>query len=261
MSGTRVGDDPHFIAISVGRIAVNGRVIDGTQRDYGDRVAEAGGVPFQLIGRPGSSTVLSRADGLLFTGGGDVEPARYGAVQAPESAGIDIDRDRAEVDLVAEATAAGVPVLAICRGIQIVNVARGGTLVQHLPAVTVQPHLVIDRPHDLVHAVRIDPDSELRDIVGADELWVNSLHHQAVDAVGDGLRAVAWAEDGTIEAIEDRRSRILGVQWHPEQLPDQAQQRRLFSWLISQSQPSQSQPRQSQLGQSQSRLTPRQQAG
>jgi putative glutamine amidotransferase len=245
MNGSFAGDEARFIAISVGRIAANGRVVDGTQRDYGDRIAEAGGVPFQLIGRPGSSAMLSRADGLLFTGGGDVEPARYGAVQDPESGGIDVDRDRAEVELVAEATEVGIPVLAICRGIQIVNVARGGTLVQHLPTVTIEPHLVIDRPYELVHAVRIDPDSELRHILGADELWVNSLHHQAVDVVGDGLRAVAWAEDGTIEAVEDQRSRIIGVQWHPEQISDQAQQRRLFSWLVVQSQ---------------RRLTPEQQA-
>jgi len=219
VSGPFTVDEPRCIAISAGRIvAANGRVIDGTQRDYGDRVAEAGGLPFLLTGRPGSSAMLSRADGLLFTGG------------------IDVDRDRAEFELVAEAGATGIPVLAVCRGIQIVNVARGGTLVQHLPAVTTEPHLVIDRPNDLVHAIRVDPDSELRHILGADELRVNSLHHQAVDQVGDDLRAVAWAEDGTIEAVEDRRSRIIGVQWHPEQLSDRAQQRRLFSWLVDQSQ-------------------------
>lgn len=235
MSGPFSGDEARFIAISAGRIAANGRVIDGTQRDYGDRVAEAGGVPFLLIGRSGSSDMLSRADGLLFTGGGDVEPARYGAAQSPETGGVDIDRDRAEVELVAEAAATGIPVLAVCRGIQIVNVARGGTLIQDLPEVTTQPHLVIDRPHDLVHAIRVDPDSELRLILGADEVRVNSLHHQAVDTVGEDLRAVAWAEDGTVEAVEDRRSRIIGVQWHPEQLADQAQQRRLFSWLVDQS--------------------------
>jgi putative glutamine amidotransferase len=235
MNGQFSGEEPRFIAISTGRIAANGRVIDGTQRDYGDRVVEAGGVPFLLIGRSGSSALLPRADGLLFTGGGDVEPARYGAAQSPETAGVDVDRDRAEVELVAEAEASGIPVLAVCRGIQIVNVARGGTLIQHLPEVTTQPHLVIDRPHDLVHAVRVDPDSELRHILGADEVRVNSLHHQAVDRVGEDLRAVAWAEDGTIEAVEDRRSRIIGVQWHPEQLADRAQQRRLFSWLVDQS--------------------------
>jgi putative glutamine amidotransferase len=235
MNGQFSGEEPRFIAISTGRIAANGRVIDGTQRDYGDRVVEAGGVPFLLIGRSGSSALLSRADGLLFTGGGDVEPARYGAAQSPETAGVDVERDRAEVELVAEAEATGIPVLAVCRGIQIVNVARGGTLIQDLPEVTTEPHLVIDRPHDLVHAVRVDPDSELRHILGADEVRVNSLHHQAVDTVGDDLRAVAWAEDGTIEAVEDRRSRIIAVQWHPEQLADRAQQRRLFSWLVDQS--------------------------
>jgi putative glutamine amidotransferase len=235
MNGQFSGEEPRFIAISTGRIAANGRVIDGTQRNYGDRVVEAGGVPFLLIGRSGSSALLSRADGLLFTGGGDVEPARYGAAQSPETAGVDVERDRAEVELVAEAEATGIPVLAVCRGIQIVNVARGGTLIQHLPEVTTEPHLVIDRPNDLVHSVRVDPDSELRHILGADEVRVNSLHHQAVDTVGDDLRAVAWAEDGTIEAVEDRRSRIIGVQWHPEQLADRAQQRRLFSWLVDQS--------------------------
>jgi putative glutamine amidotransferase len=236
MSDQFPGDAFRCIAISAGRIAANGRVIDGTQRNYGDRVAEAGGLPFLLIGRLGSSAMVSRADGLLFTGGGDVEPARYGAVDVPESGGIDVERDRAEVELVAQAEATGIPVLAVCRGIQIVNVARGGTLVQHLPAMTTEPHLVLDRPNDLVHAIHVDPDSELRHILGADEVWVNSLHHQAVDTVGDDLRAVAWAEDGTIEAVEDRRSRIIGVQWHPEQLADQAQQRRLFSWLVDQSQ-------------------------
>jgi putative glutamine amidotransferase len=235
MNGQFSGEEPRFIAISTGRIAANGRAIDGTQRDYGDRVVEAGGVPFLLIGRSGSSALLSRADGLLFTGGGDVEPARYGVAQSSETGGVDVERDRAEVELVAEAEATGIPVLAVCRGIQIVNVARGGTLIQHLPEVTTEPHLVIDRPHDLVHAVRVDPDSELRLILGADEVRVNSLHHQAVDRVGEDLRAVAWAEDGTIEAVEDRRSRIIGVQWHPEQLADRAQQRRLFSWLVDQS--------------------------
>ena len=146
MSGPFSGDEARFIAISAGRIPANGRVIDGTQRDYGDRVAEAGGVPFLLIGRSRSSAMLSRADGLLFTGGGDVEPARYGAIGSPESGGIDVDRDRAEVELVAEATVTGIPVLAVCRGIQIVNVDRGGTLIQHLPTVTTEPHLVM-RPY------------------------------------------------------------------------------------------------------------------
>ena len=229
-------DKTRYIAVSVGRIAAaNGRMIDGTQRDYGDRIAEAGGIPFLLTARPSSSRLLGRADGLVLTGGGDIEPGRYGAEQSPESGGIDTERDEAEVGLVAEAEALGLPVLAICRGIQLLNVARGGTLVQHLPEVTTEPHLVVERRLELVHAVRIAPDSDLRRILGVDELGVNSLHHQAVDRVGDGLQPVAWAEDGTIEALEDRRHRIVAVQWHPEQLPDQVHQMRLFSWLLEQS--------------------------
>jgi putative glutamine amidotransferase len=234
VSDASSGETP-FIGISVGRIeAVNGRIVDGTQRDYADRVADAGGIPFQILGRPGSTALVSRADGILFTGGGDMDPAQYGAEPAPETAGTDTVRDRAEIALVAEAETAGLPILAVCRGIQLLNVARGGTLVQNLPDITDEPHLVIDRRCELVHNVRIDPDSELRRILGVDELGVNTLHHQAVEKVGEGLRPVAWADDGTIEALEDERHRIIAVQWHPEQLPDQPEQVRLFSWLIEQ---------------------------
>ena len=118
--------EPRFIGISVGRIeAVNGRIVDGTQRDYADRVADAGGIPFQILGRPGSTTLVSRADGILFTGGGDMDPAQYGAEPAPETAGTDTVRDQAEIALLAEAETAGLPILAVCRGIQLLNVARG----------------------------------------------------------------------------------------------------------------------------------------
>ncbi len=244
MSDTFSDDKCRYIAVSVGRIAAaNGRIIDGTQRDYGDRIADAGGIPFLVTARPSSVRLLARADGLVLTGGGDLEPGRYGAEQSPDSGGIDNERDEAEVGLVSEAEALGLPVLAICRGIQLLNVARGGTLVQNLPDVTTEPHLVVERRQELVHAVHIAPDSELRRILGVDELGVNSLHHQAVDSVGDGLRPVAWAEDGTIEALEDRQHRIIAVQWHPEQLPDHVHQVRLFSWLLEQSERRLAQPR------------------
>jgi len=225
-----------LIGISVGRIAVNDRLVDGTQRDYGDRIAEAGGYPLQVLGRPGLpvADLVSQLDGIVLPGGGDVAPELYGAEPAAESGGVDIERDRAEIALLAAATAAGLPILAVCRGIQLLNVARGGTLIQHLPAVTSEPHLVVERRSELVHNVHIDPDSELRKIVGVDDLGVNTLHHQAVDRVGDGLRAVAWAEDGIIEGLEDRDRRIVAVQWHPEQLPDHPQEMELFAWLVEQ---------------------------
>jgi gamma-glutamyl-gamma-aminobutyrate hydrolase PuuD len=222
------------IGVSVGRIPFNGRVIDGTQRDYGDCIVTAGGVPLLLPARPGLpiDEILSHFDGLVFTGGGDVDPERYGAVPAPESGGIDADRDEAEIVLLERAVAIGMPILAVCRGIQVLNVARGGSLVQHLPNVTSEPHLVIDRRSEEVHTVRIDPRSELSRIVGVDELGVNTLHHQAVDRVGAGLKAVAWAEDGTIEALEDDTHQLIAVQWHPEQLPQIFEQVRLFDWLL-----------------------------
>lgn len=226
--------DAPVIGISVGRIPVGERVVDGTQRDYADRVTDAGGVPVLLPVQPAGSLapVLAVLDGLLLTGGGDVEPARYGAPQAPESGGIDADRDAAEAYLLEEAARRGIPVLAVCRGIQMLNVARGGTLVQHLPTVTPEPHLVIERRTEAVHSVRIDADSALSRIVGKDRVETNSLHHQAVDRLGRQLAAVAWADDGTVEAVEDPDRQIVAIQWHPEQMPDRPEQMRLFRWLI-----------------------------
>jgi putative glutamine amidotransferase len=231
----QVGHRP-LIGVSVGHIEANGRTIDGTQREYGDRVGDAGGMPVELPARPGSPAreLLSRLDGLLFTGGGDVSPARYGATPVSQVAGVDDERDSSEVALVVEALAMGLPVLAVCRGVQILNVALGGTLVQHLPDVTSQPHLVVDHKREPVHTVRLEPDSLLGRIIGTPSLGVNSLHHQAVDQVGTGLRPVGWAEDGIIEALEHDSGRAIGVQWHPELLPDIAEHRRLFAWLVDQ---------------------------
>ncbi len=233
-TATKVSGDAPVIGISTGRIAVAARVIDGTQREYADRISDAGGVAILLPVQPTGSldSVLSLVDGLLLTGGGDVEPQRYGAEPAPESAGIDPDRDGVEAFLVVEAQRRGIPVLAVCRGIQILNVARGGSLVQHLPSVTPEPHLVLERRTEAVHTIRIDPESRLSRIVGRDRVETNSLHHQAVDRLGRQLSPVAWAEDGTVEAVEDRQSQIVGVQWHPEQMPDRPEQMRLFAWLV-----------------------------
>jgi putative glutamine amidotransferase len=231
-----VPTDAPIIGISAGRIPVAGRVIDGTQREYGDRISDAGGVPVLLPVQPTDplASVLTVLDGLLFTGGGDVDPHRYGAEPAPESGGIDPERDHAEAFLLKQAANQGIPVLAVCRGLQILNVSRGGSLVQHLPRVTVEPHLVIERRTEAVHSVRVDTASMLGRIVGKDRLETNSLHHQAIDRAGDGLVVVAWADDGTVEAVEDRDNVILAVQWHPEQMPDRPEQVSLFTWLVEQ---------------------------
>jgi putative glutamine amidotransferase len=229
-----VPSDAPIIGISAGRIPVAGRVIDGTQREYADRISDAGGVPVLLPVQPTGPlpAVLAVLDGLLFTGGGDVDPHRYGADPSPASGGIDPDRDRTEAFLLDEAAHRGLPVLAVCRGAQILNVSRGGSLVQHLPEVTAEPHLVIEHRTEAVHSVKVATGSRLGRIVGSDRLETNSLHHQAVDRVGDQLVSVAWAEDGTVEAIEDTEGPVVGVQWHPEQMPDRPEQMLLFAWLV-----------------------------
>ena len=226
---------PPVIGLATGRIAMGERVIDGTQQEYAQRITEAGGAAVLLPVQPTGSlaSILARVDGLLFTGGGDVDPHRYGAEPSVESGGIDPDRDGAEAFLLEEAARLGIPVLAVCRGIQILNVARGGSLVQHLPSVSPEPHLVIERRTQAVHSVRVDPDSWLCRMAGKDRLETNSLHHQAVDRLGRELTAVAWADDGTVEAVEDRKRQMVAVQWHPEQMPDRPEQMRLFAWLVA----------------------------
>jgi putative glutamine amidotransferase len=214
---------------------IDGRPVEQINRVYVDAVVRAGGVPFVLpaLDAADADLALLALDGLLLSGGGDVDPARYGAAPVPEVYGVDPGRDAFETALVLAAARAGLPVLGICRGAQVLNVALGGSLHQHVPAVTGQNHSVKDRPYEPVHAVRVTPGSLLAGVVGGTDIAVNSLHHQAVDRVGAGLRAVAWAEDGCVEAIEsDGLGRFLGVQWHPELLAGHDAHERLFLWLV-----------------------------
>jgi putative glutamine amidotransferase len=128
----------------------------------------------------------------------------------------------------------GLPILGICRGAQALNVARGGTLHQHLPAVTDDSihHRQTAPGWEETHAVRVQPGSRLAEVLGTDEPWVNSFHHQAVDRLGSGLRAVAWAPDGTVEGIEDEERFVVGVQWHAETL-DSEPHPHLFAALVA----------------------------
>jgi putative glutamine amidotransferase len=164
----------------------------------------------------GVEETLDALDGLLFSGGSDLDPETYGAEAHPETAGVRPDRDRAELALLEAALARDMPVLAVCRGFQVLNVARGGDLVQHLPDV------VGDAKHREVvgafseHPVRIDDGSRLGGALGG-RAPVKSHHHQGVGRVGSGLREVAWADDGTVEGLEDPERRFaVGVLWHPE---------------------------------------------
>lgn len=212
---------------------------------YTEQVAAAGGVPVLLPPLPGSETAVPRLDGLILTGGGDIDPAEYGAQPHPRTARVSPERDRSEFALLAAALAAGLPVLGICRGLQVLNVFLGGTLHQHLadlPGSAQAGHSL--RPGTFgSHRVRIAPGSRLAGILGADgdgsrEFTVPTAHHQAIDRLGDGLIAAAWATDGMIEAVELTRPAdrgtgqhpfVIAVQWHPEAGGDP----RLFQALIA----------------------------
>jgi putative glutamine amidotransferase len=188
-------------------------------RRYADRVSAAGGIPVLLPPVPDVAEALSQLDGLMLSGGGDIDPARYGAAPAPETGSVREERDAAEFALLAAALSLRLPVLGVCRGMQVINVARGGSLHQHLPAVVGHDgHAPVPGAFGS-HAVRATPGGRLAGILGRDRADVPTHHHQAVDRLGQGLTAVAWTEDGTIEGFELDPAEspfVLGVQWHPE---------------------------------------------
>ena len=167
-----------------------------------------------------AADLLDRVDGLLLTGGGDVAPQEYAAQQRPQTSGINARRDAVEIELVRLACRRGLPILAVCRGIQLLNVALGGTLIQDLPTGDPprQGHMALQSWNGAAHQVLVEPGTLLHRLLGP-EVSVNSLHHQAVETVAPGLRVAARAPDGVIEAVEDGGTRfVVGLQWHPEML-------------------------------------------
>jgi putative glutamine amidotransferase len=190
--------------------------------DYLESVRRAGGEPVELSNDDDPPLVLKRLDGVLLTGGLDVDPSLYGEAPHPTTE-IAPERDRFEVPLAREAVKRGVPLLAICRGVQVLNVAEGGTLVQDIPSErrTDLNHSVTEPKTDHTHAVAIARGSRLADALGGAAVGetcpVNSRHHQAVGAVAPGFVVSATSPDGIVEAIERPGAAFcVGVQWHPE---------------------------------------------
>ncbi|MHB1503562.1 MAG: gamma-glutamyl-gamma-aminobutyrate hydrolase family protein [Acidimicrobiales bacterium] len=188
---------------------------------YVRAVRGAGGVPVVLPPVPGSADELTRRlDGVLLSGGPDVDPALYGEPAHPETGRPRHERDLFEIELLDAAGRHDVPVLAICRGIQVLNVARGGTLYQHLPDVVGHDRHSPVRDGYGVHEVGIISGSLLSGFIGSNRVEVPTHHHQAIDRVGSGLVVSARADDGTIEAVEavdePPGGFLVGVQWHPE---------------------------------------------
>ncbi len=234
-----------WIAAKVGGFPDNfaGIGIDLHVASYPDCVALAGGLPVELTRSADIDAVVSRMDGIVLTGGADLDPTGYGADFHPETIGVEPERDRFEIAVFEAALRHRVPVLAVCRGLQVVNVARGGTLVQHLePGVdgVTLTHAAWNQPaHALVHPVETANGSVAATIYGPTTM-VNSLHHQAAGLLGAGLVATAWSPDGVVECLELAGFDVFAVQWHPELVT--AQPDPSFAWLVNCASARRSQP-------------------
>lgn len=234
-----------LIAIVAARLA-SGRVRGwrrsgfGVPEPYVAAIRRAGGRALLVPPGDGLSAdeLLTGFDGLLLAGGGDVDPARYGEAAHPTIYGMERDRDDTEFALVQRAIEDGVPTLAICRGLQVVNVALGGNLHQHLPENdALIPHGTPVLDESVYHDIQLSAGSRVAKACGTDTVTGRSHHHQAVDRLADGLVAVGWSPDGLVEAVEPESAPgwLVAVQWHPEDTaPSDPAQQGLFDALVSQ---------------------------
>ncbi|MEO5723715.1 MAG: gamma-glutamyl-gamma-aminobutyrate hydrolase family protein [Ilumatobacteraceae bacterium] len=223
LSGRRwpVENVPRFPA------ALAGEEVDIHLAEYPKALAAVGALPIQLTRDADANDMVSRLDGLIITGGADPDPALYGAAPDPQLGGIEPGRDAWELALIEAALRRRLPMLCVCRGAQMLNIAMGGSLIQHIA----EPgHGGWDVPRTTrCHTVRVSPGSTAAALYGT-ELATNSLHHQAVDRPGRGVVVTGIADDGVIESFElEGHPEVFAVQWHPEMMADQPDP--AFVWL------------------------------
>ena len=232
----RPATTPPVVAVTASTKIVNEASKVTVNRPYTDAILAAGLIPLVVppMTEAGATAILDAVSGLVLTGGEDVDPAYFGAERHPATGPANDLRDRIELALAKEAAARRMPTLAICRGVQVLNVALGGTLVQDIPSEvkTGIQHDAKSSRASRVHDVSIDAGSRLAGIIGSRQITTNSFHHQSVDRLAPGLCTVATASDSVVEAVEcaDRAWWAVGVQWHPEELTGTAEDwdRRLF---------------------------------
>lgn len=232
----RAATTPAIVAVTASTKMVNDSGKVTVNRAYTDAISAAGLVALVVppMTEEGARAILDAVQGLVLTGGEDVDPAHFGAPRHPATGAANDLRDRIELALAKEAAARKLPTLAICRGVQVLNVALGGTLVQDIPSEmqTSIDHDAENARSSRVHDVTVDSGSRLAGILGAERIRTNSFHHQSVQRVAKGLRAAGKSPDGVVEAVEceDRAWWAVGVQWHPEELTATAEDwdRRLF---------------------------------
>jgi putative glutamine amidotransferase len=205
--------------------------------DYAKAVERAGGVPLAIPYKTSTDLIpeiLNVFDGVLFTGGNDLDPALYGEAWHPEAQKIDPDRQNFELALLAEVERRRLPTLAICLGCQLFNVYRGGSLYQFLPDVTEKQEHRRGEPGTIRrHGIKIESDSALGKMLGQREISANTYHKQAVKDVGRGLRVTAVSDDGVVEGLEDPTLPLFAaVQWHPERLHSVAEHLAPFRLLV-----------------------------
>lgn len=214
-----------------------GRMMAGVQHTYIRAVAMNGGMPIlipSILSQEDLFELYSQVDGVLFSGGGDISVKYFNGEDHPMISLVDDDRDVTELSLLKQSVKDGKPLLAICRGLQVMNVALGGTLYTHIPDQFPNAlHHDNEEFTEIIHPVRVDETSRMAEIFGETLLNVNSLHHQGLKDVASSLRIVGHAPDGMIEAVElPDHPYAMGVQWHPEWLTDQPVMQRLFKSFV-----------------------------